>query len=381
MRVERVELMLVSVPCKEPFQISSGPVTEREVVLVRVFSEGLYGLGEMPTFSEPIYSHDATLPSLMALERWFVPAILGRELDSPADVGAALSGYRGFPFAKAGLETAVWDLAARRQGVSLARLLGGERERVAAGVSIGLQESIPGLLNRVGEALARGYQRVKLKIRPGFDVEPVTAVRKAFSGVPLMVDANSAYTLRDLPVLRALDELGLTMIEQPLGYDDLVDHARLQACLRTPVCLDESLHTPADLRKAVALGSCRIANVKYARMGGLGPSLETHALARASGIPVWCGSMLELGVGQAVNLALASLPGFTLPGDLAPSDRYTVDDVIDPPIEMASDGTFAVPDGPGIGVELDPRRLGRYLVRRIVLTPQQRVLIPVVHGS
>jgi O-succinylbenzoate synthase len=264
---------------------------------------------------------------------------------------------RGHNLAKMGLEAAVWDLLGRAQGQSISQLLGGTRERVAVGVSIGVQGSVAELLERIGGFWAQGYSRVKCKIRPGWDVDVVRQIRESFPEVPLMVDANSAYTLADADRLAALDEFELMMIEQPLAYDDLVDHAALQRRLRTPLCLDESVPTLAAARAAVALGSGRIVNIKPGRVGGLTVARAIHDLCRAQGMPVWCGGMLETGIGRAHNLALASLPGFTLPGDISGSARYFHQDIVDPPFVVNDDGTMTVPTGPGIGVAVLPDRL------------------------
>jgi O-succinylbenzoate synthase len=251
--------------------------------------------------------------------------------------------------AKAALEMAVWELLARREGAALWRVLGGRGGTIASGVSVGLQKDTASLLEKVEAEVAAGYRRVKIKIKPGHDRELVSAVRARFPALPLMVDANSAYTLADLDLFRGLDAFGLMMVEQPLGWDDIVDHASLQRAIRTPVCLDESIHSADDARRALDLGACRIVNVKVGRVGGFASALAVHDLCRARGVPVWCGGMLESGIGRLANVHLQTLPGFTLPGDTAASARYFEEDLVDPPVVVSKEGTIAVPDGPGIG--------------------------------
>jgi O-succinylbenzoate synthase len=271
---------------------------------------------------------------------------------------------RGHQVAKMGLEAAVWDLWGKAQGQSVSQLLGGTRKRVAVGVSIGVQDSMPALLERIGDFWAQGYRRIKCKIRPDWDVAMVRQVRKRFPDVPLMVDANSAYTLADADLLAALDEFDLMMIEQPLAYDDLVDHAELQRRIRTPICLDESVPSLAAARAALALGSARIINIKPGRVGGLTVAEAIHNLCQARDVPVWCGGMLETGIGRAHNVALASLPGFSLPGDISGSARYFHQDIVEPPFEVNADGTMTVPTDPGIGVDVVLDRLDAVTRRR-----------------
>lgn len=265
--------------------------------------------------------------------------------------------------ARAGLEAAFWDLLARQAGLPLARYLGGIRDRVPVGVSIGLQPTDELLLEKIRGYLEEGYQRIKVKIKPGRDVEMIAAIRRVFPEILLMADANSAYRLEDADRLAALDEFHLMMIEQPLHWDDLYEHSLLQARLRTPICLDESIHTARHARAALEMGACRIINIKPGRVGGLLEAKRIHDLCHARGIPVWCGGMLETGIGRAANVALASLPGFTLPGDLSASDRYYHEDLIDPPFVLNPDGTLSVPPGPGLGVHIDRRKVDRATLR------------------
>jgi O-succinylbenzoate synthase len=308
------------------------------------------GWGECAASPQPRYSEEFNESAWLALREHLVPSVLGLGAVSAEGVAGALAWVRGHPMAKAALEMAVLDAELRAQGRSLREFLGGERDRVECGVSVGIPASVEALLEQVDGYVRAGYRRVKLKIEPGWDVVPVTEVRRAFPQTPLSVDANAAYRLGDLPVFEALDALELTMIEQPLSHDDLLEHAALQARIAAPICLDESIRHSADARAAIELGACRVINIKAGRVGGLLEARRVHDVARSSGVPVWCGGMLETGIGRAANLALASLPGFTLPGDTSASDRYFAHDLTEPFV-LGSDGTMAVPPGPGIGVE------------------------------
>jgi O-succinylbenzoate synthase len=298
------------------------------------------------------------------LRDFLLPSVLGREWEEVAGFVAASAAIRGHMMAKAALEAAAWDAFAKSRGMSLAAMLGGTRERIDVGVAIGMQPSEPALLRRVAEYVGEGYRRVKIKIAPGADVGPAAAVRGEFPGLALQVDGNCAYSLADLPVFRALDDLGLLLVEQPLGCGDLVDHARLQREIRTPVCLDESIESLADVRSALALGSCRIVTVKPGRVGGFSEARLIHDECARLGVPVWHGGMLETGIGRAGNVALASLPNFTLPADISGSRRYYREDIVEPPFEVAPDGTMQVPTAPGIGVEVLEDRLDRATLRR-----------------
>ena len=294
--------------------------------------------------------------------------LLGQQLETAAEAFDRLALVRGHNMAKTGLEEALWDVEARQKGIPVAQLLGSTSPRIESGVSVGIQDTLDELLELVEGYLAQGYRRIKVKIKPGWDVEVVRALRQRWPEAPLMVDANSAYTLEDADHLAALDDFDLMMIEQPLAYDDIYQHSLLQRRLRTPICLDESIHTPAHALAALELGSCRIINIKPGRVGGLAQARRIHDLCRERGVPVWCGGLLEVGVGRAHNVAIASLPGFTLPGDVSASDRYFERDVIEPPFCLNPDGTIDVPQGPGIGVEVDRAFLDEVTVRREVFT-------------
>ncbi len=362
MIVEAVELFHVRLPLVFPFETSFGREDDKDCLLVRVEAGGRAGWGEVSTMPAPLYNEETNATAWHVLADFLIPALLGKDV-RPGDLPDRFRAIRRHHMAKAGLEAALWDLQAQEQGTSLARALGGTRDRIEVGVSLGIEPALGELLDRVDRFLPQGYRRVKLKIKPGWDVEVVRAVRRHFGDIGLQVDANSAYTLADAPVFRAMDDEGLLMIEQPLAEDDIVDHAQLQAQLKTPICLDESIVTPDDARKALDLGSCRVINVKQARLGGVTNAVRVHDLCQRRGVPVWCGGMLETGVGRALNLALASLPNFSLPADLSASDRYFEQDIIDPPVSLGPDGTIAVPDGVGLGFRVLEDRIGRVTLR------------------
>jgi O-succinylbenzoate synthase len=357
MRIAAVELTVVRLPLVRSFETSFGRMTARECVLVALRDDGAVGWGECVADADPFYSSESTSTAWHVMTKYLVPAVLGRTFERARDLTAAWRQVRGHQMAKAALEMAAWDLEARQANRPLCELLGAGARPIPAGVSIGIQPSTDALVDRVAAELAEGYRRIKIKIKPGWDTAPVAALRSRFGDIALMVDANAAYTTADTGTLAALDPFDLMMIEQPLDYDDLVQHARLQRAVRTPICLDESITGPQAAADALDLGACRIINIKPGRMGGFGPSVAVHDLARARGIPLWHGGMLESGIGRAHNLHLSALPGFTLPGDVAASRRYFVPDVIEPPIEVGRDGTIAVPPGPGIGVTPVPDRL------------------------
>lgn len=369
MRIEQIEIRYVRLPLKRPFETSFRRTWERHTVLVAVRADGVEGWGESPVEDGPWFSAETVETAWHILRDFLVPLMLGREIESASDVFARMGRVRGHPMAKTGLEEALWDAEARQKGVPLARLLGGIRDRIESGVSVGIQDTLPDLLEQVEGYLAQGYRRIKLKIQPGWDVEVVRELRRHWPTVPLMVDANAAYTLADADHLAALDEWGLLMIEQPLAWDDLYEHSRLQRRLRTPICLDESIPTPAAAQAALELESCRMINIKPGRVGGLAQARRIHDLCQERGVPVWCGGLLETGIGRAHNVAIASLPNFALPGDISASDRYYERDVICPPFHLNPDGTIDVPPGPGIGVEIDRDFLETVTVRREVFRP------------
>ncbi len=367
MRIEQVEIRHVALALIHPFETSFGREEVRDTILVAVDSGGLTGWGEAATSAGPWYEYETVETCWHILSEFLAPQVVGKKITAPEDVVGLMAPVRGHHIAKMGLEAAVWDLVAKGQGKSLSQLLGGVRQWVPVGVSIGVQESTSALLKRIGEFWGQGYSRIKIKIKPGWDVEVLRQVREHFPDVPLMVDANSAYSLADVDTLVALDAFDLMMIEQPLAYDDLVDHAELQQRLGTPICLDESVPSLAAARAALALGSGRILNVKPARVGGLTVARSIHDLCYGRDVPVWCGGMLETGIGRAHNVALASLPGFVLPGDISASARYFHQDLVEPPFEIQPDGTMAVPTGLGIGVDVMRDRVEAATRRRVVI--------------
>jgi O-succinylbenzoate synthase len=367
--IQAIEMREVALPLVRPFRTSFGEERNKRAILVRVDGRGVHGWGECVASDEPRYSEEWLEGAWMVLRDHFCPTVLTQaSAGDPDAVLGPLGWVRGHRMARAALEAAVLDRWLRWSGRSLREHLGGVRDRVSCGVSVGIAPSVEALLEEVHGYMRAGYRRIKLKIEPGRDHEVVSAVRAELPGVPLSVDANAAYSLSDASLFEALDELELVMIEQPLHHEDLLDHARLQSRLRTPICLDESIRSARDAAAAIELNACRIINIKPGRVGGLTEAKEIHDVGRAAGIPVWIGGMLETGVGRAANLALASMPGVTLPGDISASDRYFREDLTDPFV-LDPDGTMAVPDGPGIGVEPHPDRLEACTVRVEEITP------------
>ena len=354
-----IELVRIRMPLVRPFRTSFGTSTQKDAVLVRALGDdGTEGWGECVAMEAPLYSGEWNDGAWLVLRDFLVPAaIAGHD-----------PGIRGHPMARAALEVALLDLRLRREGISLTKHLGGVRDRVPCGVSLGIEDDLDDLLRLVARFVQGGYRRVKLKIEPGSDVQVVRAVREAFPDVPLSVDANAAYTLESAGPLLALDDAGLEYIEQPLAEDDLIGHVRLQERLATPICLDETITSATVARGAIDAGACRVINVKMGRMGGLVESVGVHDVATAGGVPLWCGGMLETGLGRAVNVALAAMPGFTLPGDTSASDRYFERDITQPFV-VETDGTMAVPQGPGIGVEPIPDVLRAATIDRMTIRP------------
>jgi o-succinylbenzoate synthase len=365
--LERLTLREIQLPLREPFRISSGTQTVRRILLVELEdADGAAAWSECIAPEQPNYTSETIDTAWLALKQWVAPRVLGQTYEDPAEVFPDLQrDFRGHLMAKAAVEMGLWALDAERRGVSLAARLGGTRPHLEIGISLGIQDTPAALVERAGRALTEGYRKVKLKIEPGADVAYVRAVRDALGPeAPLMADANNAYTLADTDRLLELDQFGLLMIEQPLAWDDLERHARLQRRLRTPLCLDESITSLERAEDMVALGSGRIINIKPGRVGGFGASIAIHDFCASQGIPVWCGGMLESGVGRAYNVALASLPNFVLPGDISPSSRYWSADVVTPEWVMTGDGLMAVPlERQGIGVTVDRERILRLTVR------------------
>ena len=365
-RINEITLHEIRLPLKEPFRISSGLCTERRIMLLRVRDvDGVTVWSECVAGEFPNYASETIDTAWVVISEYVAPRVFGKEFEQAAHVHPALEhNFRGHNMAKAAVEMASWALIAERDGIPLARLLGGTRTEIPPGISIGIQSSPQALVARVGRALADGYRKIKIKIEPGHDLEFLRAVRNAYPDAPLMADANNAYTLKDAAHLKQLDPLHLVMIEQPLAYDDIVRHAELQRMLSTPVCLDESITSVDRAEDMITLKSGRIINIKPGRVGGLFQARAIHDLCAKHGIPVWCGGMLESGVGRSYNVALASLPNFTIPGDLSPSARYWERDVVTPEWTMSADGLMQVPlDRPGIGVKVDEDRIDNLTVR------------------
>lgn len=368
LNLERIELREIELPLKYPFETSFGRTTQRRIMIVRAFDEsGAVGYGECTAPEDPFFNHETIDTAWIIIAQYIAPLLAAARADSAAQINEALSRIRGNRMAKAGVETAIWDLEARLAGRPLWQHLGGTQTEIASGVSIGLQESIKALLEKVERELAAGYQRIKIKIKPGRDLDLVAAIRQRHPKIKLTVDANSAYTLADIDLLKRLDEFDLMMIEQPLTPGDLVDHAKLQRELKTPLCLDESITELRDARQAHELGSCRIVNIKLGRVGGHGEARRIQDYCRNHGTPVWCGGMLESGVGRAHNIAMSTLAGFTLPGDVSASARYWEEDIIEPPVTVSGRGTITPPTAPGIGYEVNETRLASLAVRREAL--------------
>ncbi|HEY3287664.1 MAG TPA: o-succinylbenzoate synthase [Gemmatimonadaceae bacterium] len=369
-RLDRLTLREIRLPLREPFRISSGSVSERRICLLELHdASGAVAWSECVAGEWPNYSSETIDTAWLAIEAYVAPRVLGVRIDKPADAHALFErDFRGHQMAKAAVEMGLWGVAAAQAGVPLAQLIGGVRERIAVGISLGIQASPQALADKACAAIAEGYQKVKIKVEPGRDVAFVRAAREALPSAELMADANNAYTLADAAVLAEFDALDLMMIEQPLAHDDLVRHADLQRRLKTAICLDESITSLERAQDMVTLGAGRIINIKPGRVGGFHTSISIHNYCQRQGIPVWCGGMLESGIGRAYNVALASLPNFTLPGDLSPSRRYWAQDIVTPEWTMAADGTMAVPlDRPGIGVDVDIDRIDALTVRRATM--------------
>lgn len=362
--LEAVELFHIRMRLRSPFQTSFGVEHDRHCLIIKVEAEDTVGWGECVAGEFPGYSYETAWTAWHVLEDFFIPALAHHPQVSPEGLREALGGFKGHPLARAGLEMALWDLQGRRQGKSLKELLGGRADAVPVGVSIGLQENLSAMLLRVDEYLEQGYGRIKLKIKPGVDLDIIRGVRQQHPRIRLQVDANSAYRIEDLEHLVLLDDFNLELIEQPLAEDDILDHARLQARLKTAVCLDESILNLRHARQALEAGACRVINIKPGRVGGLSEARAIHDHCVQVGAPVWCGGMLETNIGRASNLAIASLPGFSLHGDISASDRYYAEDIASPDFVLNPDSTITLPTAPGLGIEVDEEALERFTLRK-----------------
>ena len=367
MKVEAVTLREIQMPLVHFFETSFGRTTERRILLVTVHTDGPEGWGECVAGEDPFYSEESIDTAWYALERYLVPAMLGRSIENGSDAPALMARVRGHRMAKGAIENAFWDAEAQARHVPLWKLLGGTQSEIACGVSIGIQNSQEQLLEKIATELGAGYRRIKVKCKPGWDVEVFEKIRARWPEILLSCDANSAYTLEQVPLLKAFDRFNLLMIEQPLWHDDFYFHAQLQKQLRTAICLDEAIHGRRDAQAAIELGACRIINIKVGRVGGFSEAVAVHDVAKRGGIPVWCGGMLESGIGRSHNIALSTLPNFTLPGDVSASKRYWKEDIIEPPVEVSPKGMIKVPQAPGRGFALKTDLIDKLTVRKKTL--------------
>ncbi|HEX8738349.1 MAG TPA: o-succinylbenzoate synthase [Pyrinomonadaceae bacterium] len=368
MKIKSIELIEINLPLVHFFETSFGRTYERRIILTRVRDEtGAEGWGEVTCGETPSYNEEWTDAAWVTLEKILAPMTLGKEVESASQIWNVMRSVRGNRMSKAAIETACWDLEAKKRGVPLWQHLGGVRREIACGVSIGIQDSIEQLFEKMQTELAAGYQRIKIKIAPHWDYEVIRRVRAKFGDILLMGDANSAYSLCDVDLFRRMDAFNLMMFEQPLAPDDMLDHAKLQREIRTPICLDESVKSPEDARKAIELGAGKIVNVKLGRVGGHAQAKLVEETCRRANIPVWCGGMLESGIGRAHNIAMSTLAGFTLPGDVSASKRYWHEDIIEPEVKVTENGTIIVPEAPGIGFEINRNRIDKLAVRRVLI--------------
>jgi O-succinylbenzoate synthase len=370
MNIDSITLHHISMPLVAPFETSFGRETVRQGILIIVQAEGLTGYGECVASREPGYNYETIGTAWHILKEFVTPLILGQDVKDALDLQHRVERIRGHHLAKAGVEMAIWDLLGKRNGKSLKEMFGGQKDKVEVGVSIGIQESAEALVRNVDSYLEKGYRRVKIKIKPGREVEETTAIRRKYPDLRLQVDANSAYTLDNADTLKPLDDLNLLLIEQPLFEDDIWDHRKLQAQFKTPICLDESIISPRHARYALEMEACRNINIKPARVGGLSQGIMIQEYCRERNIPVWCGGMLETGVGRASNLAIASLPGFVLPGDISASDRYYHRDITNEKFVLNDDSTINVPNKPGLGVTIDEDALKQFTLSELTLKSQ-----------
>lgn len=373
MKIKEIKLHQLLMTMKNPFTTSFGTQQKRFVTIVEAIDEdGTSGFGECVSGEDPLYSEEFMDATLIALKKYFGPLVINKEISHPDEVWEIYKPFKRNNMAKASIEGAVWDLYAKKKGISLAEAIGGAKKEVDVGVSLGLEDTDELLLERIGEKVEEGYKRIKVKIKPGRDVEMIRKIREVYPDIPLMVDANSAYTLDDIDTLKALDKFNLMMIEQPLMAGDVIDHAKLQKQIKTPVCLDESIDSYESAAAAIELGSCEIINVKVGRVGGITQSIKIHDLAKKHNIPLWCGGMLEAGVGRLHNVAITTLSEFVLPGDTASSSRYWFEDIITPEV-VAENGVVKVNDKPGIGAEVDFGKMEQYLVKVDTITADDKL--------
>jgi o-succinylbenzoate synthase len=364
MKIESIALREIHMRLKSPFETSFGTVQNRRILLVEVIADGVSGWGEVTAGETPAYNSETTDTAWHVISDFIAPLVVGKSVAGASELPSMMTQIRGHEMAKSGVENALWDIEAQIKGVPLSKLLGGTLEEIACGVSLGIRENPQSLVNRVEQELSGGYQRIKLKIKPGKDYEFVAAVRNKFPNILLSVDANSAYSLDDIAHLKRFDQFGLLMMEQPLSWDDIYGHSKLQAQIQTAICLDECIHNTRDALTALDLKSCRIINIKLGRVSGHTEARRMQEECRKRGVPVWCGGMLESGIGRAHNIAMSTLPGFTLPGDVSASQRYWDEDIIEPAVEVSSKGTIRVPTTPGLGYSVRRDRVEKITVRR-----------------
>jgi len=365
MDINKISLQRIKLPLKASFETSFGKVIEKDIIIVKVHSGDKVGFAESVAMPFPIYNEETTGTVWHMLETYLIPQLLVKEIKEPKDFSELFSYIRRNNMAKAALEMAIWDLYSKQKGQTLSTTLGGKRSEIEVGVSIGIENNIETLLNKVEGFLEDGYKKIKVKIKPGWDIKPLEAIRKKFGEqIPLMADANSCYNLNDLQLLKELDQFNLMMIEQPLAHDDIIDHAKLQETLTTPICLDESIHSVEDARKAIEINACKIINIKVGRVGGLFEAIKMHNLCEENNIPVWCGGMLEAGIGRAHNIAVASLSNFSIPGDTSASSRYFDEDIILPEVTLSKPGIITVPEQPGIGFEVNQEAINQFTVNQ-----------------
>lgn len=374
MKLDKIVLRRMELELKAPFQTSFGTQVVREFIVVEAHGEGHIGYGECVVSSEPLYNEETVKTAWHIMEDFLIPMLYEKgTIEHPDEVSELFKPIRRNNMAKSALEAAIWDLHAKSNNLTLAEALGGEKKQIDVGVSIGIQESLDDLLMVVEGFVLEGYKRMKIKIKPGTDYEMLAGVRRKFPNILMMADANSAYTLKDIDVLKKLDELDLMMIEQPLAHDDIIDHAKLQAQLKTPVCLDESIHSLEDAKKAIELGSCKIINIKVGRVGGLTEAKKIHDYCESKNIPLWCGGMLESGIGRAHNIAITTLSNFVLPGDTAGSARYWHEDIISPEV-VANNGTIDVPTGFGIGYQPVDSLMDKYTLEKKEYVAKKQII-------
>lgn len=367
MKIEELHLREIRIRLRNPFETSFGTTWDRRILLVEACCDGVIGWGEVTAGEGPFYNSETTDTAWAIFRKFVAPLVLGKSIRTAADVLELLEPIRGHEMTKAALETALWDVEAQQKGVALSQLLGGTQKEIPCGVSLGIRNDPVQLLSAIEAEMADGYQRIKMKIKPGKDLSFIQAVRKRFPEMKLMADANSAYRLKDAALLKEFDAYNLMMIEQPLEWDDMYHHSKLQPMLATPICLDECIHNPGQAEAAVSLGACRIINIKLGRVGGHAEARRIEAFCRGKSVPVWCGGMLESGIGRAHNIAMSTLPGFVLPGDVSASRRYWDEDIIEPEVEVTPQGTIRVPTAPGIGYQVRRKRIDQLTTRRETL--------------